>query len=65
MLAPGTRVGRYVIAYEVGAGGMGVVYAAHDLDSRGRKRRRRSKGIEFPDPARPEEPDVRPTSPVL
>ncbi len=29
------------------------------------KRRRRSKGCDGPDPQRPEEPDVRPTSPVL
>lgn len=29
-LAPGTRVGRYVIDKEIGAGGMGKVFAAHD-----------------------------------
>jgi hypothetical protein len=29
-LAPGTRVGRFVISHEIGRGGMGVVFAARD-----------------------------------
>jgi hypothetical protein len=29
-LAPGARLGRYLILYRVGAGGMGEVYAAFD-----------------------------------
>jgi RNA-directed DNA polymerase len=36
-----------------------------DLDNCGRKRRRRNKRVESRPPRRPEEPDVRPTSPVL
>jgi tetratricopeptide (TPR) repeat protein len=29
-LAPGARIGRYVVIARIGAGGMGLVYAAHD-----------------------------------
>ena len=30
MLVPGTRVGRYVVGHEIGAGAMGIVHAAFD-----------------------------------
>ena len=30
MLSPGSRVGRYVVREQLGAGGMGEVYSAHD-----------------------------------
>ncbi|HTE50672.1 MAG TPA: serine/threonine-protein kinase [Kofleriaceae bacterium] len=32
VVAPGTAIGRYVVLDSVGAGAMGVVYAAHDRD---------------------------------
>jgi serine/threonine-protein kinase len=32
MIAPGTRVGRYEIRSRIGAGGMGDVYLAHDIE---------------------------------